>query len=101
MEVEAPDGSRWDFKFVKVAVNVAHEKGSNENRLSVLLRGWFGPHAGLPGTNFFVSFVIGRGIWKVFPERNEASTPEQPLAYSEQRSPSMRVAEEDDGQQKE
>jgi hypothetical protein len=94
-EVEAPDGSRWDFKFVKVAVNVAHVKGGNENQLFVLLREWFGPHAGLPGTNFSVRFESEGGIWKVFPEGSEATASELPPEYTEQRSPSLRVAEED------
>jgi hypothetical protein len=67
-EIEVPDGSRWDFEFVKVAVNVAHLKGGNENQLFVLLREWFCPHAGLPGTNFSVRFEFEVGIWKVFPE---------------------------------
>jgi superfamily II DNA or RNA helicase/diadenosine tetraphosphate (Ap4A) HIT family hydrolase/HKD family nuclease len=94
-EVEAPDGSRWDFKFVKVAVNVAHVKGGNENQLFVLLREWFGPFAGLPGTNFSVRFESEGGIWKVFPEGSEATASELPPEYTEQRSPSLRVAEED------
>ncbi len=96
-EVDAPDGSRWDFKFVKVAVNVAHVKRGNENQLFVLLREWFCPHAGLPGTNFSVRFESEGGIWKVFPEGSEATASELPPEYTEQRSPSLRVAEEDGG----
>jgi len=40
--VQLPDGSRWEFKFVKVAVNVASPIGETGNQLSDLLRKWFG-----------------------------------------------------------
>jgi hypothetical protein len=36
--VIVPDGSRWEFKFVKVAVNVAHLKGGTENQLLEVAR---------------------------------------------------------------
>ena len=50
------DGSTWQFKFARVACNVAHPAGAAENQLATLLRGWFGHDAGLPGTNFQVRF---------------------------------------------
>jgi hypothetical protein len=56
VEVKLPDGSSWVFRFVKVACNVAHPKGTSDNRLDELLRSWFGPDAGLPGTGFTVRF---------------------------------------------
>ncbi len=55
-EVVLPDGSQWEFKFVKVACNVARPVGSNGNQLAELLRGWFGQNAGVPGTDFRVKF---------------------------------------------
>jgi len=45
------DGTQHEANFVKVAVNVVRRPGSDENRLPTILRGWFGPDAGLPGTN--------------------------------------------------
>jgi hypothetical protein len=95
--VIVPDGSRWEFKFVKVAVNVAHLKGGTENQLFVLLREWFGPNAGLPGTNFWVRFESAGGIWKVFPEETRESALEPREDYDESRAQALRVAEEDDG----
>ncbi|MBM4077413.1 MAG: type III restriction endonuclease subunit R, partial [Planctomycetes bacterium] len=41
--VQLPDGSRWEFKFVKVACNVARPEGETSNQLSDLLKNWFGP----------------------------------------------------------
>jgi len=50
------DGQRYDAQFAKVAVNVIRTAGSMRNQLPGLLRSWFGPDAGLPGTNFQVAF---------------------------------------------
>ncbi len=50
------DGQRYEAEFAKIAVNVVHAPGSARNELPGLLRGWFGPDAGLPGTSFQVRF---------------------------------------------
>ena len=54
--VTLPDGSNWQFNFVKVACNVARPEGAKGNQLGTLLRSWFGSDSGLPGTNFQVRF---------------------------------------------
>jgi len=95
--VMAPDGSLWVFKFVKVAVNVAHAEGSDENQLFKLLREWFGPSAGLPGTNFTVRFEFAGKGWRVFPERARTNAVDQPREYGEYRQSDLRVAEGSDG----
>jgi superfamily II DNA or RNA helicase len=68
LEVRLPEGNLWEFRLVKVACNVAHPKGSRENRLPELLRSWFGADAGLPGTGFLVRFSRKDGLWSVVPE---------------------------------
>lgn len=50
------EGEAYRAKFVKVAVNVIQRPGSEQNELPALMRRWFGPDAGAPGTGFFVSF---------------------------------------------
>jgi superfamily II DNA or RNA helicase/diadenosine tetraphosphate (Ap4A) HIT family hydrolase/HKD family nuclease/phage repressor protein C with HTH and peptisase S24 domain len=65
--VRLPDGSRWEFKFVKVACNVAAPDGEKTNQLSDLLRNWFGPNAGLPGTGFVVRFTKEGDVWSASP----------------------------------
>ncbi|MDG2130856.1 MAG: DEAD/DEAH box helicase family protein [Fuerstiella sp.] len=65
--VHLPDGSQWDFKFVKVACNVAMPAGKKANQLSELLRKWFGQNAGLPGTNFTVRFETKNDEWQATP----------------------------------
>lgn len=66
-DVRAPDGRHWVFRFAKIAVNVAHPVGTSANRLPDLLRGWFGPDAGRPGTSFRVRFAPSPDGWWVAP----------------------------------
>lgn len=57
------DGSIWVFSFVQMACNVAHRAGARVNQLPDLLRSWFGPSAGRPGTAFEVRFVRSPNGW--------------------------------------
>jgi hypothetical protein len=50
------DGRTYTGNFVKVALNVATLPGEPGNALPALLRGWFGPSAGHPGTSHQVAF---------------------------------------------
>lgn len=95
-EVQAPDGRQWVFKFVKIAVNHAHLKDQTENQLHGLLREWFGTHAGLPGTNFFVKFEFTEGIWRVFPEHSAPSVRDRASGYPDLPEPALRVAEREE-----
>jgi superfamily II DNA or RNA helicase len=54
-EVRTKDGD-FQANFVKIAVNQMREANGSGNVLAQLLRGWFGPDAGLPGTRFEVLF---------------------------------------------
>ncbi len=45
----------YEANFVKIALNVVRRKGSDANELPGILRRWFGPNAGLPGTDFRVA----------------------------------------------
>jgi len=55
------------FNFVKIAVNVAQRPGEVGNALHSILRGWFGPSAGWPGTRHEVIFEETPGGWTVRP----------------------------------
>lgn len=56
-EIEARvDGAIWQFRLMKEFCNVARLAGSQRNALPDLLRRWFGPSAGQPGTAFEVRF---------------------------------------------
>jgi hypothetical protein len=49
------DGEVYQANFVKIAVNVIKREGE-ANALPAILRKWFGPAAGMPGTKFHVVF---------------------------------------------
>jgi phage repressor protein C with HTH and peptisase S24 domain len=53
---------------VKIACNIAKPVGESGNRMSDLLREWFGPNAGLPGTDFKVLFYFKNGVWHARPK---------------------------------
>ena len=64
VDVRVPNGAAWRFRFVSIACNVAHPVGSDRNQLADLLRTWFGPAAGRPGTAFQVRFSPSPdGLW--------------------------------------
>ncbi len=67
IKVKLPEGSDWEFKFVKIACNVAKPLAGQNNELSSLLKSWFGPNAGLPGTDFKVQFELKDSQWSVRP----------------------------------
>ncbi|MBX3278841.1 MAG: DEAD/DEAH box helicase family protein, partial [Acidobacteria bacterium] len=50
------NGEEYEAHFRKVAVNVLRRHCGGDNELNELLRRWFGPRAGLPGTDFKVVF---------------------------------------------
>lgn len=63
------DGRPYQANFVKVAVNVVREPGTEANVLPAILRRWFGPDAGRPGTDYHVACEIGEDGWLLTPVR--------------------------------
>jgi superfamily II DNA or RNA helicase/diadenosine tetraphosphate (Ap4A) HIT family hydrolase/SOS-response transcriptional repressor LexA len=64
IDVRLPDGAVWQFRFAKEFCNVARPAGTSRNQLPDLLRGWFGPRAGQPGTAFQIRFhTAPDGLW--------------------------------------
>ncbi|MGE0708799.1 MAG: DEAD/DEAH box helicase family protein [Planctomycetota bacterium] len=63
------DGRPYWLDFVKVAVNTAVEAPGGPNLLPVLLREWYGPFAGWPGTRHRVDLVQDGGRWFLRPDR--------------------------------
>lgn len=70
VDVRLEDGAVWVFRFAKEFCNVARPAGADRNQLPDLLRGWFGPSAGHPGTAFHVRFEAGPDGWTVRPEQH-------------------------------
>jgi hypothetical protein len=67
------DDTAYEADFVKVALNVVRLPGDARNRLPEILRGWFGPDAGLPGTRHEVVLDQGDDAWRLRPA-NRAET---------------------------
>ena len=89
-DVRLADGSVWVFRFAKEFCNVARRPGSSTNELPDLLRRWFGPSAGQPGTAFQVAFRVSPdGLWAE-PDRGAAPVIELPrravIAYPDLRA---------------
>lgn len=63
------DGQPHEANFVKHFVNVVRRGDSADNILADILRGWFGPDAGQPGTRFEVVFEPGEGGYTMTPAR--------------------------------
>lgn len=61
------DGERYTGRFMKVALNVATRPGTEGNVLPALLRRWFGPSAGHPGSAHQVVLAEGPGGWVLKP----------------------------------
>lgn len=68
--VETAEGT-FEANFVKDTVNVLRKPGSRENVLSEVLRQWFGPDAGMPGTRQFVAFEQTETGWRMAPATPE------------------------------
>jgi superfamily II DNA or RNA helicase/diadenosine tetraphosphate (Ap4A) HIT family hydrolase len=63
-DARLPDGAVWQFRFMAQFCNVARPAGTQRNQLPDLLRRWFGPNAGHPGTDFNVRFrATPDGLW--------------------------------------
>jgi len=82
-----PGGEEWEFKMVKVACNIASPMGEKANHLGPLLQEWFGPNAGLPGTDFHVQFTNENGQWHVAPCHVDGSTGSKPIKQVEIETP--------------
>ena len=67
IDVRLPDGAAWRFRFSTIACNVARPVGTDRNGLPDLLRRWFGPLVGRPGTDFRVRFFRTPDGWAVEP----------------------------------
>jgi hypothetical protein len=79
LDVRLPDGAGWRFRFMREYCNVARPAGADRNRLPDLLRDWFGPNAGHPGTRFEVQFSRSPDAWWIEPLGNAPSLPRRGL----------------------
>jgi len=62
------DDQPLEINFVTIAANVARREGSEGNALHALIRGWFGPDAGRPGTKQRVVLQKTGARWTLRPD---------------------------------
>jgi superfamily II DNA or RNA helicase/diadenosine tetraphosphate (Ap4A) HIT family hydrolase/HKD family nuclease len=75
------EGREYIGRFVKIALNTAQLHGQDGNALHGLLRGWFGPSAGQPGTNHQVTIepVDGTYVMRALTIASEGEADVVPL----------------------
>jgi len=83
------DGDVHRADFVKVAVNVIRRIDGGPNELPAILRRWFGPDAGLPGTRHSVAFERRGDAWHLFPEGRRRDQAVIWQAYSREEIPPL------------
>ena len=84
------NGGDYSANFVKVAVNVVRAEGSEENQLPALMRAWFGPSAGAPGTRHHVRLSqLPDGNWTFEPVGAGILTPVLWKSYSREQIPPL------------
>jgi hypothetical protein len=75
--------------FVKIAVNVIRKQGSDSNVLPGIMRSWFGPDAGQPGTNHQVAFDRTGEGWTLRPLGRREGGLQLWRAYSREEIPPL------------
>lgn len=80
------EGEPFEGNFVKVALNVVREPGTEANQLPAILRRWFGERAGAPGTRHQVRLDNPGTGWRLHPAGEHPKLPGAELWKSYQRS---------------
>jgi superfamily II DNA or RNA helicase/diadenosine tetraphosphate (Ap4A) HIT family hydrolase len=75
------NGEPFQANFVKIAVNVVTRPGSSQNVLPDILRDWFGPSAGEPGTAQHVIFQRTEGGGYTLSPLGDIPVPSGPLLW--------------------
>jgi hypothetical protein len=83
------DGVAYEAMFARIAVNVLRRTADGQNELPAVLRRWFGPDAGLPGTRHTVLLKKQGGQWLLLPDghRRDAVVPWR--SYSREEIPQL------------
>jgi len=83
------DGEAYSANFVKVAVNVVRRSGDEDNQLPSILRRWFGPDAGAPGTRHVVALEQRNDGWHLTPLGRRRGELQLWRSYSREEIPSL------------
>ena len=89
--IRTADG-QYEANFAKIAVNQLRQPDASGNMLAQVLRKWFGPDAGLPGTRFEVVFTPESDGYLMEPRNPPAGTTTEAhlwKAYSREQIPGL------------
>jgi len=86
--VQANKGT-YEANVVKVAINVVRQANDEKNALPSLLRGWFGPDAGAPGTRHQVRLEKRGDAWCLDPLGVSDTRPVAWNSYSREQIPRL------------
>jgi superfamily II DNA or RNA helicase/diadenosine tetraphosphate (Ap4A) HIT family hydrolase/HKD family nuclease len=82
-------GEMYVATFVKIAINVVRRPDGGENELPRILRGWFGPDAGMPGTRNYVTLELIDGEWQMNAEGQERKVVQLWREYAREQIPTL------------
>jgi superfamily II DNA or RNA helicase len=83
------NGQRYIGNFASIALNTARKEGSDRNELPGILRTWFGPDAGAPGTRHQVDLSFSDGNWTLSPSGVGIVAPVLWKPYSREQIPGL------------
>ena len=83
------DDAAYSANFVKVAVNVVRKPEDEENQLPKILRRWFGPDAGAPGTRHAVALELKDNGWHLTPLGRRSGELQLWRSYSREEIPPL------------
>jgi len=83
------DGEAYSANFVKIAVNVVRKSEDEDNQLPRILRQWFGPDAGAPGTRHAVALELEDDGWHLAPLGRRSGELQLWRSYSREQIPPM------------
>ena len=83
------DGVPHEADFVKIALNVIRKSGEEGNVLPGIMRSWFGPDAGQPGTSHQVALTQTTEGWTLRPLGRREGKLELWRAYSREEIPPL------------
>lgn len=82
-------GKNYTATFAKIAINLVENSASRGNALAGILRGWFGPDAGQPGTHFTVDIRSSDGGWEIVGPKSLDTGAELWKRYSREQIPGL------------
>jgi len=83
------DGKPYIATFAKIAINLVESEPGEGNMLAGIMRRWFGPDAGLPGTQFTVDIRNTESGWEIAGPEPTSDGAELWKRYSREQIPGM------------